>query len=329
MSNLRAIYDKACEINDKLDALPNLLEVARTQVNITCLDELGENLGLIKAGEFRAGNNRMPGDSFSGIRIRFPAMHYPSTSVAGTDAYNIVGVDADTMQFGLRSSDGVAVFGGGAAELDREGIKLIDTADAPAFHALAQDATISGEALGAGDVLIGNNSDTQPNILWDASAGKIYFREGTQANAEVEGGVVKSYACRAYYYESTGLPWDNSSMDPISYNIEDYDDADFFTSDAPTKFTIPAGMAGTYQIGISANWYESTAGARVASLGINGTYWYNPTDIRQGVPSDHTWGCAVHERDLSSGDYLELYLRQTSGGSLNLSAASMWIRKVR
>lgn len=327
--NLKSIWDKVCEINDRLIDLPSLIEIHGNQVIVYTLDELGDNLGLFKAGEFRSGNNRIPGDSFSGVRIRYPPMAYPDTSVASSDQYNIVGVDADTMQFGLRASDGVAVFGAGAAELDREGMKIIDTADAPAFHALAQDATINSESLGAGDVLLGDNSANKPNILWDRSAGKMYFRNGLVAGAEVAGGVVASYGARVYYYTSTGDPWGDASMVPCTFNVEDYDDADFFDAGSPTKLTIPAGMAGTYQIGIHANWAVNPTGDRAASLGINGTCWYNPTDVRGPSTNETLWQSAVHERTLSSGDYLELFLQQQSGASLDLSAASMWIRKVR
>ena len=82
-------------------------------------------LGLVKAGEFRSGNNREIGDSFSGVRIGYPGFSYPGTSTETSDIFNIVGADADTLQFGLRASDGVAIAGGGNVYLDVEGVNIV------------------------------------------------------------------------------------------------------------------------------------------------------------------------------------------------------------
>ena len=42
--------------------------------------------------------------------------------------------------------------------------------------------TYNAEALGAGDLLIGDNSTNIANILWDKSAGRLYFRSGKTVN---------------------------------------------------------------------------------------------------------------------------------------------------
>jgi len=138
--NLQAIWNKVCEINDKLDLLPSLIEISGNQVNVYTLDELGDNLGLIKAGEFRSGNNRIPGDNFSGIRIRYPMMSYPDTSTASSDLYNLAGVDADTMQVGIRASDGVLLAGGGKVELNAKGITLDPSNEVVTFIKWAYDS---------------------------------------------------------------------------------------------------------------------------------------------------------------------------------------------
>lgn len=123
-ASLDSIWEAVLSLNEKVERLPSLIEIAGHQINIVSLDELSETLGLIKAGEFRAGNLNAPGDSFSGVRIGYPGFYYPGTSTVSSDFYNIVGVDADTLQFGLRSSDGVAVAGAGAVELNADGIVI-------------------------------------------------------------------------------------------------------------------------------------------------------------------------------------------------------------
>src|SRR3990167_7651415 len=47
------------------------------------------------------------------------------------------------------------------------------------FVFLSTAQTYNSEALGAGDLLIGDNSASKANMLWDASAGILYFRGGT------------------------------------------------------------------------------------------------------------------------------------------------------
>ncbi len=84
------------------------------------LSDIDNNLGLINAGEFRAGNNRYPGDGFSGMRIAYPPMSYSNSE------WNIVGISNDVLQFGIRASDGVLVAGADAVVLDQNGISILD-----------------------------------------------------------------------------------------------------------------------------------------------------------------------------------------------------------
>ena len=124
MATIENIFDEVVNLNAKLDALPGLIEIHGNQVKVITLDELSESLGLIKAGEFRVGNGLVPGDSFSGMRMGYPPMYYPVSATADSDRYNLVGVDADTLQFGIRASDGAAVAGAGAVEINAYGIQF-------------------------------------------------------------------------------------------------------------------------------------------------------------------------------------------------------------
>ena len=123
-ATLENIFDEVVRLNTKLDALPSLIEISGNQVRVTSLNELSETLGLVMAGEFRAGNLRVPGDSFSGIRIAYPPLYYPSTSTLSSDLYNIAGVDADTLQVGIGASDGVLYAGAGNVWLNVDGVNI-------------------------------------------------------------------------------------------------------------------------------------------------------------------------------------------------------------
>jgi hypothetical protein len=77
-----------------------------------------ENIN-IPSGEITLGEGE-PGHSFSGVRIAFPAMTYDG------EQWNLVGVEADVLQVGIRASDGKLIAGGGAIELSSGGIAIID-----------------------------------------------------------------------------------------------------------------------------------------------------------------------------------------------------------
>ena len=86
---------------------------------VPLLSDVSPHMGLITAGEFRTGNLLAPGEGFSGVRIGYPGFTYNSVE------WNIVGVENDVLQFGVRSSDGKALAGAGNVVLDIDGITLV------------------------------------------------------------------------------------------------------------------------------------------------------------------------------------------------------------
>jgi hypothetical protein len=103
-------------ISDQIQMIP-----ANRIYIVNGLSDINGNLGTIVAGEFRAGvgNPGKTTDKFTGVRMAYPGMAYNSQS------WNIVGVAADVMQFGLNAADGKAYAGMGSVILDSNGISLI------------------------------------------------------------------------------------------------------------------------------------------------------------------------------------------------------------
>ncbi len=118
VDKLQEISDKLREIKQLVLYLPAELRIAGNQINVTTLAEISECLGLIRAGEFRAGNNVDPGKGFTGVRICYPGVIY------GTNIYAIIGVNNDVPQFGLRTSDGAGLFAGGLAIIGATAIDI-------------------------------------------------------------------------------------------------------------------------------------------------------------------------------------------------------------
>jgi hypothetical protein len=116
MASLAEIQAIVEQIKADLPLLINRSQIAPKQiVTITGLSDISERLGLVQAGEFRAGNGVEPGFGFTGVRMGYPAFAYAS------DTWHLAGVHDDVLQFGLSAFDGKAYFAAGGAILDTEG----------------------------------------------------------------------------------------------------------------------------------------------------------------------------------------------------------------
>ena len=126
MASINEIQALVEQIKADLPLLINRSQIAPKQiVTITGLSDISERLGLVQAGEFRSGNGQEPGYGFSGVRIGYPAFAY------GNDTWNIVGVDNDELEVGIRASDGRLIAGGGDVEIGSFGIVIANAS--PSF----------------------------------------------------------------------------------------------------------------------------------------------------------------------------------------------------
>ena len=112
---------KVDQLSTKLDDLVPAQRTSAAQVVVSSngLADISNNLGTMIAGEFRAGNGEQPGQGFSGSRIAWPALTYNAAP------WNIVGVNADVLQFGVNALTGQLVAGGGAVTLDTNGLSIL------------------------------------------------------------------------------------------------------------------------------------------------------------------------------------------------------------
>jgi hypothetical protein len=114
------LYKGAVESNllariELLEAKLRLMEGA--DVTVSALDSLTEDMGLMRAGEFRVGEND-PGDGFSGMRMGWPAFDYNGLT------WHLVGVYKDRLMFGVSATDGSALFLGGKGVIGDNGIEI-------------------------------------------------------------------------------------------------------------------------------------------------------------------------------------------------------------
>ena len=99
----------------ELAARVNALE--RKEVNVNSIEEISPDLGIMLAGEFRAGEG-YPGAGFSGVRVGYPSFDYNGYR------WHLVGVYKDRLMFGLSAEDGSALFLGGKGTIGDNGIEI-------------------------------------------------------------------------------------------------------------------------------------------------------------------------------------------------------------
>ncbi len=166
-------------------------------------------------GDFRTGSN-ISAPATTSFNVFTNAQTYNGEAMGAGDAMlgdNTAGAanvlwDYSTKQLKFRGGtttqgyidvDGKAIFGGGAVNLDSNGLKLkngaitcvdlqtdgdtffgsdISAAATTGFSTFATAQTYNTEAIGAGDVLFGDNSANKANMLWDVSDGQMKFRSG-------------------------------------------------------------------------------------------------------------------------------------------------------
>lgn len=140
---------------------------------VSQLSQITQNIGTLTAGEIRLGNGALPGSGYSGLRLGYPGFNYDS------EDWNFVGLENDTLQVGIRSSDGKFLAGGGVLIVDEDGITF-DVSGAPGVGAdpvainWKNGATVVGQIAtwnsGLSDVLYITLDGTDPNIFFWARA---------------------------------------------------------------------------------------------------------------------------------------------------------------
>ena len=129
---------------------------------------------------------------------------------------------------------------------------------------------------------------------------------------------------RAYRDTSQSIP--GGTYTAVSFSHVDRDDAGFWDNGTPTRLTIP--KAGWYMVGGCANFATAAGGYRRVLVRLNGST-YEIHDSRAPVATSATIVPVAGLLYLDAGDYLELYVFQTTGAALNIqatdSAPVLWV----
>lgn len=136
----------------------------------------------------------------------------------------------------------------------------------------------------------------------------------------------------ARVYRTTNQAIANATLTAFSPDTLDFDAGSptaFWAAGAPTKLTAP--QAGKYVVGCSILWDASTTGNRSVYVVKNGV---TATRLAgEQMPANNAGVLNLSATlNLASGDYVEFYVNQNSGGSVNVAGteqiSSMWIALV-
>ncbi len=130
----------------------------------------------------------------------------------------------------------------------------------------------------------------------------------------------------ALAYRTSAQSISNSSATTVTWNGTEYDTgvatygAAFWNSAG--RFTIPSGVT-KIRIGASASWASSSAGLRSVNIKKNGSAFTGQPHVRGSATTaimlQQGWSPVIN---VTAGDYFEVVVFQTSGGSLNLEGSS-------
>lgn len=115
----------------------------------------------------------------------------------------------------------------------------------------------------------------------------------------------------------------DSTLTQVSFTGESYDDLNAWTSGSPTRVTIPE--TGWYLVGAYTSYASNANGKRMTNIIIDGTIAVAATDQRNAVNSGTTNVSLCNPVYLAAGQYIELQVYQTSGGTLAVTTSVLYL----
>lgn len=157
-------------------------------------------------------------------------------------------------------------------------------------------------------------------------------RRGPQGIPGPAGAASIQTAQAARIYRTTNQAIANATLVALSPDTADFDSgspSNFWSAGSPTRLTAP--QAGKYTVGCSILWDSSTTGNRSVYVCKNGTTGTRLAGEQMVANASGVLNLAT-TLNLASGDYIEFYVNQNSGGSVNVAGteqiSQMWIALV-
>lgn len=114
----------------------------------------------------------------------------------------------------------------------------------------------------------------------------------------------------------------NNTETAIPWDAADHDDGTMWSAGFPTRLTVPTNFSRVRITG-GITWASNATGTRAIVAKKNGSYVAGLPNVIAASPGAVAFGQSAPGAvvQVTAGDYLELFVTQTSGGSLNLTSA--------
>ncbi len=144
---------------------------------------------------------------------------------------------------------------------------------------------------------------------------------GNRVPSYIGATLAKMTGCRVRRTSDQSIP--NDTVTAVSWDTEDIDEANYFDSSSPTRFTIPE--AGWYLVTYFVDFAWHDSGIRYLYINSNGS----TSRAIQTLPVSNTRGTISLVDYYDAGDYIECKVYQSSGGALNIELARGTIFRVK
>lgn len=152
---------------------------------------------------------------------------------------------------------------------------------------------------------------------------------GSASVAVVAGATSIQVASAARVYRTTNQSITTATLTALSPDTLDFDTDVYWAAGTPTRLTAP--RAGKYTVGCSILWDSSTTGNRSVYVVKNGVTGTRLAGEQMAANASGILNIAT-TLNLVAGDYVEFYVNQNSGGSVNVVATEqitqIWIAQV-
>lgn len=262
MASLAEIQSLVQRIHDDLPLLVQRSQIAPQQIVVgEGLADISRRLGLIQAGEFRAGNGKEPGSGFTGGRYGYPGFLY------GSETYFLAGVEDDVLQVGLSITDGKIYAGQGTVQIFTGGITIDNDQVGLSFRATDASLSMFLKSTTDDDLWIVNSvpskqvhivsylaDATTPGVIWgedssNANVAKLMINMGFESPTVVSiggaGGVGNTGVTIWANKDGKETVFNDTSFD-IDHRFEGATDANLLKIDAGLD---AIGMGGSAESG--------------------------------------------------------------------------------
>ena len=173
-----------------------------------------------------------------------------------------------------------------------------------------------------GDLISATANDT-PARLAVGTDGQVLTADSTQSTGLkwANASSASTFVGVSIYDSNATKTISNNTNTAVTFDSEKFDTDGFHSTTTNTsRITIPTGKAGKYLINGSVIWANNATGGRVLWIYKNGTAYARTQNFANA--SEQGWVNISTIVDLAVGDYVELYVFQSSGGNLSIYGGS-------